>query len=75
MESQIKMVLDYLKQGNKITQADAIRKFGAYRLSAIIFELRKEYNIKTEIKTAKNRFGKPVNFAEYSLEACYESRR
>lgn len=40
--SQTKDVLNYLQSNKKgLTQKEAIEKFGAYRLSGIIFSLRK----------------------------------
>ncbi len=40
-------VLKYLKKGGKISNAIAVQKFDAYRLSAIIFDLKNNegYNI------------------------------
>ena len=47
-DTQLNQVLDRLKQGQSITQVDAIRLFQCYRLSAIIKRLRNEgYEIVT----------------------------
>lgn len=47
---------------------DAIREFGATRLSAIIFCLRERgYDIETQIEVSKNRYGRNVEFARYIL--------
>jgi hypothetical protein len=40
MKTQDQKVLSHLKQGRKISQATAVQKFNAYRLSAIIFRLK-----------------------------------
>lgn len=40
-ESQNKMILNYLTAGHTLTGLDAIKLFGAYRLSGRIFDLRK----------------------------------
>ena len=40
--SQKKLIRAHLLSGKCITQLDALRLFGALRLSAIIFDLRKE---------------------------------
>lgn len=55
----------WLLLGNSISQAEAIEKWDAYRLSHSIFILRTKYgmNIKTEMCTSKNSV-----FAKYSLE-------
>ena len=61
-ETKIKKVQEYLEAGHSITQMDAVRLFNAYRLSAIIFDLRKKMNIETQMITnGKSRF------ASYSL--------
>lgn len=61
-------VLKYLQTHKGITSIQAIEKFGATRLSAIIFDLRKKgYNIVTITKEGENRYGESVRFAEYRL--------
>lgn len=70
-ESQRKKIACYLKSGRSLTQDEAIRMFGCYRLSARIFELREQgMDIKTEIKTMKHREGDETfitQYGEYSL--------
>lgn len=61
-------VLQYLKENKSITSLEAIEEFGATRLSAIIFNLRKEHNITTQYETSKNRYGDSVSYARYILE-------
>ena len=47
-DTQLNQVLDRLKQGQSITQVDAIHLFKCYRLSAIIKRLRNQgYEIVT----------------------------
>lgn len=61
-DTKIKKVREYLEAGHSITQKEAIEKFNAYRLSAIIFDLRKTMDIETrmvDIGTSR--------FASYSL--------
>ena len=61
--SQLKQIKNYLLNGNKITPLEALQKFGSFRLSAIIYNLKKEgMNIKTN-RITKN--GK--TFAQYEL--------
>ena len=49
-DSQKSLVLNHLKNDNGITPLEALNKFGAFRLSAIIFDLKKDgYDIDTEI--------------------------
>ncbi len=62
-------VLQYLQDFGEITSWDAIREFGNTRLSATIYLLRKDgWQIKTEFKADKNRYGDPVSYAVYKLE-------
>ena len=63
--SQKQRILDALKQGRKLTPADAVTEFRCYRLAAHIHQLRKEgWSIETrDIPT-----GKGPSYAEYSLE-------
>ena len=66
--SQLSMVLDYLKKHGSLDQKQAIKYYGAYRLAAIIYTLRQDgYNITTTFKTGKNRYGCNVSWAEYTL--------
>ena len=62
--SQNKQILNYLQKGKKITPIDALEKFGCFRLSARILDLRKEgYDIISENITKKGK-----TFAQYSME-------
>ena len=48
-QTQTEAILDYLMEGKSITQLQALKNFGCLRLSAIIFNLRKEgFHIITE---------------------------
>ena len=66
MESQRKQVRNWLMKGKSITPIEALQMFGAFRLSAIIFVLKNEYDmpIKTEMVYEPN--GK--RYAKYYLE-------
>ena len=62
--SQNKQILNYLLSGKKLTPLTALNKFGCFRLSARILDLRKQgYNIATENVTRKGK-----TFAEYSMQ-------
>ncbi|OTG86543.1 helix-turn-helix domain-containing protein [Acinetobacter sp. ANC 3813] len=50
--NQDMLILNYLKQGNSITQKEAIQLFHCYRLSAAIYRLR---NSGYEIETHKQQ--------------------
>ena len=67
--TQEKEVLDYLRKIGSITSWEAIVEFGATRLSAIIYNLRKKgYNIETNDLIVKNRYGNATVIAKYALK-------
>ena len=64
-----KAVLQWLQTGASISSMEAINNFGATRLSAIIFDLRKRgYDITSVDEKTTNRFGGTVVFSRYKLE-------
>lgn len=61
-------ILRYLQENESISSIEAFKLFGATRLSAIIFNLRKYgYNIINERICSKNRYGEKVYFVRYKL--------
>lgn len=69
-EAQKKIILEHLAAGENLTPADAFRLTGSTRLSARIYDLRREgYVINTEMITVRNRFGRTATVAQYSMEA------
>ena len=68
IETQKEAVLAYMQEHGAITSWTAIELFGATRLSAIIYNLRREgHEITTQMRVALNRYGHTVNFAQYVL--------
>ena len=66
--NKTKAVLQWLQTHAGITSMEAIKQFGATRLSAIIFKLRKKgYNIETVKCEGTDRFGNKMQFARYYL--------
>lgn len=66
--TQAEMILDYLQNHQSITQVEAVRLFGCYRLSARIYEIRElGFDIRKTTQEAVNRFGDKVRFAGYWL--------
>lgn len=62
-------VLKHLTDFGSITSLEAFKDYGITRLSAIIYDLRKDgYNISSQKISCKNRYGKVVYFANYILE-------
>ena len=67
-KSQTSEIIKLLRKQGYITSFEAIEKFGATRLSSIIFALRKRgFGIKTEMVQDKNRYGHITNYAIYRL--------
>lgn len=56
--SQCKEILSYLESGNRLTNADAVRLWGCYRLSGRIKDLRDMgYDIRCDIEANKGKHG------------------
>ena len=67
-KTQNEQVLEYMRKYGGITQRDAAQALGCYRLGARIWELKHAgHDIKTENVTYKNKDGRRVSFARYSL--------
>lgn len=60
-------VLEHLKRYKKITPLEALKEYGSMRLGAIIFDLRKQYKIKTNMIDVPTRFGNST-VAQYEFE-------
>tara|TARA_Y100000310_G_scaffold213286_1_gene214200 strand:- start:5999 stop:6187 length:189 start_codon:yes stop_codon:yes gene_type:complete len=60
--SQKQKILIWLLNGHKVTQKQAIARWHCYRLAARIEEIRKLFDVRTEMKGTKTKF------AEYSME-------
>ncbi len=59
MKTQIESVLDFMQTHTGITSLQAIKKFGATRLSGIIYTLKKQgWDIQDMWVVVKTRFGK-----------------
>ena len=59
------IVLEHLLKYGSITTWEAIQQYGITRLSAVIFILRKRYNIKTEKVSFVDRYGHSGMIAKY----------
>lgn len=67
--TQAQRILDYMQTHRKgITPIEALNKFGCFRLSGRIFELREMgYDVVTDIETKTNENGETKRYARYSL--------
>lgn len=70
-------VLDYLNKHKIITTFEAFNDSGNTRLSASIFELRKEYDIEDIFVSGKNKYGDTIKWRAYffSKDRDYAMRK
>ena len=67
-KSQISDVIHHLRKYKTITSMEAIKRYGATRLSGIIYVLKERgFGIETELKEVKNRYGHITRVAVYHL--------
>jgi len=68
--NKTKKVLLYLEEKGQINSWEAIKEFGATRLSAIIFNLRHKYNlnIRSQRRQFIDRYGDKSYFVDYIYE-------
>lgn len=60
-------VLEHLKKYGSITSLEAIDLYGATRLSAIIFNLRKSYHIDGISSECTDKYGNTARYVRYIL--------
>ena len=67
--NKTKAILRHLQEYGSITSWEAIKEYGATRLSAIIYNLRYKYelNIETEYVEFTDRFGNKAKYGKYNL--------
>ena len=66
--TQYEAVLRFLEEEGTITSMQAFSELGITRLAAVIFTLKeKGYPIEKEDIIVRNRYGKNVVFAKYSM--------
>lgn len=71
-KSQKQLVLEYMQTHKSITPLESIIELGAYRLSAIIFDLKKDgYSIISRLKKVKKANGEYTYVGEYMLESKF----
>lgn len=63
------MILNHLKKYKTITPKEAYFEYGSMRLGAVIFELRKDYKIKTNLIDVSGKFGNST-VAQYVYEGA-----
>ena len=66
--TQCQRILDYMDQFGSISTLEAFRDLGVARLASRIHDLKSMgYNIVSETKSDKNRFGEKTYFKVYRL--------
>lgn len=66
--TQSEQILQYIEENGSITQKEAYLEFDCMRLAAQIYILRGQgYPIKSTIELSKNRSGRKIHYARYSL--------
>lgn len=60
-----RLVLEHLKEYGSITSWEAIEKYGATRLSAIIYNIRKHHIVKSVDSSFTDRYGNESTFTKY----------
>ena len=66
--TQCQRILDYMDQFGSISTLEAFRDLSVARLASRIHDLKSMgYNIKSETKSSKNRFGEKTYFKVYRL--------
>ena len=64
--TQKQMILEHLRKHKTLTSMEAFEQYGATRLAAVIFDLRKAgYDIDTMDVYGFNRYGEPTRYARY----------
>ena len=68
--TKTKAILLHLEEYGNITSWEAIKEYGATRLSAIIFNLRHKYNMDIENEWIEftDRFGTPSKYVKYNFK-------
>jgi hypothetical protein len=73
-KTQSSDILQHLKDGRRLTQKEAINEYGAYRLSSIIYSLKKQgYRIESKPLDVPTRYKKTdgttrnANIVEYKM--------
>lgn len=68
--NKTKAILNHLEEFGNITSWEAIKEYGATRLSAIIYNLRHKYNLNivNEMIDFTDRYGNKSSFAKYILK-------
>lgn len=66
--TQCQRIVDYMRRFGSISTLEAFNDLGVARLASRIHDLKDQgYNISSETKSTKNRYGEKVHFKVYKL--------
>lgn len=69
--SQVTAVLNHLLSGEEISPLQALKEYGVFRLSAVIFKIKKDgYVVSQRMQTFVKPNGQKGEFAVYKMEVC-----
>ena len=67
--TQCQRIVDYMRRFGSISTLEAFNDLGVARLASRICDLKEQgYNITSETKSTKNRYGETVHFKVYKLK-------
>jgi hypothetical protein len=67
--TQCDRIIDYIKERGSITQLEALREIGCFRLASRMCDIKKQgYQVKSEMTKVKNRYGEDVSIAKYTID-------
>ena len=72
-KSQSDQILEYLQKGYVLTPLDALKRFGCFRLSARVFDLKKRGHNIIKIDIYDNKTGK--KYAAYMFSGFVEEKK
>lgn len=68
--TQTEKILRHMEEYGSITPYDALKEYGCMRLASRICDIKRAgVAVTKEIETSRNRYGEPVRYARYRLEA------
>lgn len=66
---QTDRVLDYIREFGSITQLEALRDLGVFRLASRISDLKREgYAINSKMEAVTNRYGEKCHIKRYTVQ-------
>lgn len=65
---QLDKVVRHMERYGSITPAEAVKEYGIYRLSAIVYTMKKRgFPVESNMEYSLNRFGEKTKYARYSM--------